>query len=108
MKYTPRMPTGPGLPKKSPLREVIKIGISKIFETGNLAKIWKTWMQKLPKCTLSDVEVVPVDIIHFSSALYALLLGIHISIGIFIGELITVYRSRLRNIIQNLLRLRIY
>lgn len=46
--YAPRIPTGPGLPTKSPLRELIKIGIRKIYETGLLAHNWNIWMSHLP------------------------------------------------------------
>lgn len=91
VKYMPKTPTGMGVPKKSPLKELVKIGIRKLFETGILAYQWKTWIGLLPKCENSKVDVLPVDIAHFSSALYLLAFGIQISIFIFIAELIAVY-----------------
>lgn len=91
MKYVPEIPTGPGLPKKSPFKEMVKIGIRKIYETGILAHQWKIWIGHLPQCENSKVDVVPVDITHFSSALYLLAFGIQISAVIFIGELAVVY-----------------
>lgn len=96
VKYAPSIPTGPGLPLKSPLRELIKIGIRKLFECGILVHNWKTWIAHLPKCTESDVEVLPIDFPHFSSALYALVGGIQISICIFVGELYSVYSPKVR------------
>lgn len=34
LKYVPKIRTGLGLPKKSPIKEMVKIGIRKTFETG--------------------------------------------------------------------------
>lgn len=85
-----KIPTGPGLPKKSPLREFIKIGIRKLHETGIVAHVWKTWIAHLPKCN-AEVDIVPVDMVHFSSALYALSFGMQISISILIGELLLTH-----------------
>lgn len=101
IKYVQKIPTGPGLPKKSPLRELIKIGVRKLHETGIIAHVWKTWISHRPKCVRSDVEVVPVDMIHFSSALYVLGFGIQLSIYIFIGEIFLIYCLKLRNIQQS-------
>ncbi|KAJ6639573.1 hypothetical protein Bhyg_12321, partial [Pseudolycoriella hygida] len=84
IKYVDNIPTGPGLIKKSPLREIIKIGLRKLHETGLISYVWKTWIAKMPKCARSDVDVVPVDMIHFSSALYALGIGVQLSLLIFI------------------------
>lgn len=94
VKYVEKIPTGPGLPKKSPLRELIKIGIRKLYETGILSHLWSIWIARLPKCSHSDVDVKdikPVDIAHFSSALLVLSLGIQISIGVLIVKLLHTY-----------------
>nr|QGW45456.1 ionotropic receptor 75f [Bradysia odoriphaga] len=98
IKYVGKIPTGPGVPKMSPLRELIKIGIRKLHETGLIAHVWKTWISHLPKCQRSDVDVVPVDMIHFSSALYVLGFGMQLSITLFIGELCRNVYFRLQNI----------
>lgn len=86
VKYVQKVPTGPGLPKKSPLRELLKIGIRKLHETGVLSHVWATWISHQPKCAQSDVKVIPVDMIHFSSALYAFGFGVHITFAIFLIE----------------------
>lgn len=86
VKYVQKIPTGPGLPKKSPLRELIKIGIRKLHETGVIAHVWKTWISHMPKCARSDVDVVPVDMVHFSSALFAFGFGLQVSVAILIIE----------------------
>ncbi|XP_037027053.1 glutamate receptor U1-like isoform X2 [Bradysia coprophila] len=98
VKYVGKIPTSPGVPKRSPLRELIKIGIRKLHESGIIAHVWKTWISHLPKCARSDVDVVPVDMIHFSSALYVLGFGMQLSMTLFIGELCRNVYLRLRNI----------
>lgn len=40
-----------------------------------------------PKCAKNRVDVVPVDILHFSSALYVPIVGMQISIGILLAEM---------------------
>lgn len=79
------------VPNKSPLKELIKIGIRKLRETGILAYVWKTWISHIPLCARSDVDVVPVDMIHFSTALYVLGFGIQISIALFVVELLVTH-----------------
>lgn len=101
VRYAGKIPTGPGLPKKSPLRELIKIGIRKQFETGILSHIWSIWIERLPKCSHSDVDIKPVDLIHFSSVLTLLSIGMQISIYALMGELLynyclKTYRDRMR------------
>lgn len=93
VKYVDKIPVGSGVPQKSPLKELIKIGIRKVRETGILAYIWKTWMSQMPKCAVSDVDVAPVDWIHFSSALYVLAIGMQISVALFILEILVAYYS---------------
>lgn len=95
IKYAQKIPTGPGLPKKSPLRELIKIGVRKLHETGVIGHVWKTWISHMPKCVRSEVEVVPLDMVHFSSALYVLGFGLQITLLLFIGELCLVRYGKL-------------
>lgn len=96
VEYVDKMPTAPGVPKKSPLKELIKIGIRKLRETGILAYIWKTWISHMPKCALSDVNVIPVDMIHFSTALYVLAFGMQMSVTLFLAELFVIYYLRVK------------
>lgn len=84
--FVPKIPTGSPLPNKSPLKEMIKIGIRKLYETGMLAYLWKIWIGHKPKCEES-VDVVAVDLMHLSSAFYVLGFGMQISVGFLLGEL---------------------
>lgn len=93
VKYIPAIQTHPGVPKKSPLKEIVKIGVRKISETGLLAYHWKIWMAHMPKCENSIIEVVPIDMTHFSTVLFILMLGIQISVCILIGEFVLKYFS---------------
>lgn len=88
IQYQQKLQCGPGLPVKSPLRELMKVSLRKIHETGIMAYHWKIWMGHKPKCENNDLDVIPVDIIHFSSALFALVIGMQISFGFLVGELI--------------------
>lgn len=88
-----KIPTGPGVPRKSPLKEIITIGVRKVRETGILSCIWTTWISHMPKYAGSNVEVIPIDILHFSSALYVLGFGIQISISILIVEIFVNYNN---------------
>lgn len=40
-----------------------------------------------PKCEDNSVDVVPVDLEHFSSAIYVHIVGMQISAGILLGEI---------------------
>lgn len=51
-----------------------------------MAYHWKIWMGHKPKCESNDLEVVPVDIVHFSSALYGLAIGMQLSVALLFGE----------------------
>lgn len=62
--------------------------LRRITETGLLSYHWKVWIGHRPKCAKNRVQVTPVDILHFSSALYVAFVGIQISLGILLGELI--------------------
>lgn len=88
IQYQEKLQCGPGLPVKSHLREWIKVSIRKIQETGLMAYNWKIWMGHKPKCENNDLDVIPVDIVHFSSAIYGLAIGMQISFGFFVAEVI--------------------
>lgn len=88
IQYQKKLQCGPGVPVKSPLRELIKISLRKIHETGLMAHHWKIWMGHKPKCENNDRDVIPVDFVHFSSAWYALVVGMHISFAFLVGEVI--------------------
>lgn len=89
-----KFPAGPGLPKKSPLKELIKIGIRRLCETGILSHIRNIWIARLPKCSHSGVDIEPIDLAHFSSALFVLSFGIQISVAILIIEVAHKIMSR--------------
>ncbi len=93
IQYQEKLQCGPGVPVKSGLREWIKISLRKIQETGLMTYHWKIWMGHKPKCENNDLEVIPVDIIHFSSALYSLAIGMQISFGLLITE-VAMHRAR--------------
>lgn len=84
--FVPKIPTGSALPNKSPLKEMVKIGIRKLRETGMLAHLWKIWIGQIPKCAQS-VDVEAVDLMHFASAFYVLGVGVLASIWFLVGEL---------------------
>lgn len=66
----------------------MECSLRRITETGILSYYWNIWLGHKPKCAKNKVTVVPVDILHFSSALYILIIGIKVSIGILIIEVI--------------------
>lgn len=94
IQYQEKLQCGPGVPVKSHLREWIKISLRRIHETGLMAYHWKIWMGHKPKCENNALDVTPVDIVHFSSALYALLIGMQISFGFLIAEVIIMGRTQ--------------
>lgn len=95
IQYQQKLQCGPGVPVKSHLREWIKITLRRIQETGIMSYHWKIWMGHKPKCETNDLEVIPVDIVHFSSALYALAVGVQISFGFFVVEVL-INRTQLK------------
>lgn len=94
IQYQEKLQCGPGVPVKSHLREWIKVSIRRIQETGLMAYHWKIWMGHQPKCENNDRDVQPVDIVHFSSAIYGLVIGMQISFGFLMAEIITVRYPR--------------
>lgn len=70
--------------------------IRRMTECGILAYHSKTWLGTKPPCEKSEVEVIPVDLIHFSWALYLVALGIPFSGAILLGE-IMLHRYRVLN-----------
>lgn len=68
--------------------------IRRITETGILSYYNKIWYGTRPKCEISELMVTPVDIVHFSSAIYFLVIGICSSLTIMIFEMIVHRFSR--------------
>lgn len=66
-----------------------------MYETGLHAYHSAIWESRMPKCAKSDLDVAPVDLEHFSSALYILLIGISLSIIMLIAEVL-VHRAMCR------------
>lgn len=71
------------------------ISIRRMFEAGLHAYHSSIWEQKKPKCAKSSLIVAPVDIEHFSSALYILLIGMTLSVSVLVTEII-VHRAHKR------------
>nr|QGW45452.1 ionotropic receptor 75b [Bradysia odoriphaga] len=86
--YVRETPTGPVVPKKSPLTEWIKISILKMGEAGILTYHAKIWIGTKPECPVRIVDFVPVDLLHFSTALYLIIFGIILSFLILLAEIL--------------------
>lgn len=54
------------------------------------------WYGVRPKCEVSELIIVPVDIAHFSSALYALATGILLSVIVLAIEILTSRKEERR------------
>lgn len=61
----------------------------------------KVWYGVRPKCEVSELTIAPVDIAHFSSALYILSAGMLTSIIIFLLEVISDKRRRFKIVLRN-------
>lgn len=73
----------------------LPISLRRITETGLLTYNLKTWMGHKPKCEKSSVDVVPVDLLHFSSALYVPFVGPQVSVVILFAEIfVSRYQGR--------------
>lgn len=81
------------LPHPLPLLKSIR----KFSETGIMSYYQKIWYGVRPKCEINELFVAPVDIKHFSSALYVLLAGTIISTIILVLEVV-INRKRKRAI----------
>lgn len=68
----------------------------KISETGILSYYSKVWYGTRPKCGISELMVAPVDIAHFSSAMYIVVIGIFSSLTVLIVEIIVHRLSKRR------------
>lgn len=63
-------------------------------ETGILAYHSKIWLGTRPECPDRITAFVPVDLLHFSTALYLIICGIHLSTMILCVE-IALHRYQL-------------
>lgn len=69
--------------------------IRRMFETGLHSYHQAIWKQAKPQCAQSAVDIVPIDLEHFSSALYALAFGMTVSAVICAGEILfKLWQSR--------------
>lgn len=74
-----------------------------MFEAGLHAYHSIVWEQKKPKCADSSLTVAPVDIEHFSSALYILLIGMTLSVSVLIVEIMVFrWHKRIRALRERL------
>lgn len=62
--------------------------IRKLTETGVLAYLRATWERKKPECIQSDLIIEPVDLKHFSSAMYVLSFGFSFGLIMLIIEIL--------------------
>lgn len=67
-----------------------------MFEAGLHAYHSAIWERRKPKCAKSTVEVQPIDLEHFSSALYVLAIGMAASTLICAGEIVVAMVQRRR------------
>ncbi len=80
--------------------------IRKFSEHGILSYYQKVWLGVRPKCEVSELIVAPVDLAHFSSALYVLAAGMLLSTIVLALEVISDYcrkramKSKRRSSIQ--------
>lgn len=56
-------------------------------ETGILAYHAKIWIGTKPECPDRIIDFVPVDLLHFSTALYLIIFGIILSFWILLAEI---------------------
>lgn len=73
----------------------ILFSFRRMYETGLHAYHSAIWASRKPKCAKNNLDVAPVDLEHFSSALYILLIGISLSILVLIVEVL-VHRAMCR------------
>lgn len=64
----------------------LHFSIRKLAETGVLAYLLTTWERRKPECIKSGLDVEPVDIRHFSSAMYVLVFGFALAFIAFLFE----------------------
>lgn len=73
--------------------------ILKMKENGIVSYHLKDWIGTKPACQKTIIEVVPVDLIQFSWALYVMVGGIHLSTLILFAEIL-VHRYHTLNSID--------
>ncbi|XP_061384054.1 ionotropic receptor 75a-like [Danaus plexippus] len=86
------------LPKNSPYKEHVTIGIRKIYEAGLMHRLKSVWDEPKPPCVRTpDASIFSVNIREFSMALVLLAFGIALSVAILIGEMI-FYTTNMKRI----------
>lgn len=83
------------------------VSIQRMAETGVLAYHSKIWIGTKPICPDRIIEFVPVDLLHFSTALYLVIFGMILSSLILFAEIAT-YRyqvlmkgTHLKDVLKN-------
>lgn len=84
----PIRPLSVGIPKGSPLKELINVGLQRLVESGMLDYYNRRWYSLKPKCVKSKTEIKAVDLTQASSIFIAILIGILISLFILAIEIL--------------------
>lgn len=83
----PIRPLSVALPKGSPLRELITVGLQRLVESGMLDYYNRRWYSLKPKCVKSKTEIKAVDITQASSIFIAVFIGISFSVIVLVIEI---------------------
>ena len=84
----PIRPLAVGLPKGSPLKELITVGLQRLVESGMLDYYSRRWYSLKPKCVKSKTEVKAVDLTQASSIFIAIFMGILLSLIVLVFEIL--------------------
>lgn len=76
----PIRPLSVGLPKGSPLKELITVGLQRLVESGMLDYYNRRWYSLKPKCVKSKTEIKAVNLNQASSIFIAIFIGISFSV----------------------------
>lgn len=84
----PIRPLAVGLPKGSPLKELITVGLQRLVESGVLEYYNRRWYSLKPKCVESKTEIKAVDLTQASSIFIAIFSGILFSLFVLAIEIL--------------------
>ncbi|CAO1397271.1 unnamed protein product [Diamesa serratosioi] len=84
----PIRPLAVGLPKGSPLKELITVGLQRLIEAGMLDYYSRRWYSSKPKCVESKTLIKAVDLTQASSIFIAIFIGILFSLFVLVIEIL--------------------
>ncbi|CAO1406755.1 unnamed protein product [Diamesa hyperborea] len=84
----PIRPLAVGIPKGSPLKELINVGLQRLVESGMLDYYSRRWYSLKPKCVKSKTEIKAVDLTQASSIFIAIFIGILFSLIVLAIEIL--------------------